>query len=45
MMKGGGKFEVQVGLSFVGPSTHCFVFEHLADHSQVLQPGLHKDDC
>ena len=30
MMKGGGKFEVQAGLSLVGFSTHCLVFEHLA---------------
>ena len=29
MMKGGGKLEVQAGLSFVGPSIHFFVLEHL----------------
>ena len=29
MMNGGGKLEVQAGLSFVGPSIHFFVLEHL----------------
>ena len=45
MMKGGGKFEVHVGLSLVGPSTHCFVLEHLGGQRCFTRFALKSNDA
>ena len=45
MIKGGGKFEVHVGLSLVGPSTHCFVLEHLGGQRCFTRFALKSNDA